>query len=307
MARWSEQTSERDFAIEPWSRRSCAGRRPVIHFRRTCTQERRRGSCRTGFKQGRQGGPLVRIREPRRGLFDDPYRFGHRPHPPTTPRAYGGPGPPTSVLARPPRPGARSAVMFRELCRRMPDIRAVDEAGAAAVELINGIKHLPAGVEPPRPLADLALLSCARCRPSDVVAVGALRGWVPPRSCSNGGGGGLEAGESEVVGDAGEGHRLGVQAVRVRGQHPHGGPGRLRPASRRRWVPQPCLGQLRLLFFTTRPFPDEHVVHDLEHGAGVARLCSPPSPRRTAMVLPRPSLVPAYKVIATALRRSRAR
>ena len=104
---------------------------PVIHFRRTCTQD----GARIGDREFKAGDKVVlwyASANRDAAVFDDPYRFdiGRTPNDHV---GFGGPGPHFCLGAHLAR--REITVMFRELFRRMPDVRAVGEPGAAAVEL----------------------------------------------------------------------------------------------------------------------------------------------------------------------------
>jgi methyl-branched lipid omega-hydroxylase len=113
---------------------------PVIHFRRTVTQD----GARIGDREFSEGDKVVlwyasANRDP--AVFDDPFRFdlGRTPNDHV---GFGGPGPHFCLGAHLAR--REITVMFRELLRRVPDIRAVGEPARLRSSFINGIKHLPA-------------------------------------------------------------------------------------------------------------------------------------------------------------------
>jgi methyl-branched lipid omega-hydroxylase len=113
---------------------------PVIHFRRTVTED----GVRIGDRELNAGDKVVlwyasANRDP--AVFDDPYRFdlGRTPNDHV---GFGGPGPHFCLGAHLAR--REITVMFRELFRRVPDIRAVDEPDRLRSSFINGIKHLSA-------------------------------------------------------------------------------------------------------------------------------------------------------------------
>jgi cytochrome P450 len=113
---------------------------PVIHFRRTCTQD----GARIGEHEFKEGDKVVlwyASANRDAAVFDDPYRFdiGRTPN---DHLGFGGPGPHFCLGAHLAR--REITVMFRELCRRMPDIRAVGEPVRLQSNFINGIKHLHA-------------------------------------------------------------------------------------------------------------------------------------------------------------------
>jgi cytochrome P450 len=113
---------------------------PVIHFRRTCTQD----GARIGDHSFDEGDKVVlwyASANRDAAVFDDPYRFdiGRTPN---DHLGFGGPGPHFCLGAHLAR--REITVMFRELCRRMPDIRSDGEPVRLQSNFINGIKHLPA-------------------------------------------------------------------------------------------------------------------------------------------------------------------
>ena len=117
---------------------------PVIHFRRTVTQD----GARLGDHEFSAGDKVVlwyasANRDP--AVFDDPYRFdlGRTPN---EHLGFGGPGPHFCLGAHLAR--REVTVMFRELFRRMPDLRASGEPVRLTSNFINGIKHLPASWTP---------------------------------------------------------------------------------------------------------------------------------------------------------------
>jgi cytochrome P450 len=119
---------------------------PVIHFRRTVTQD----GARLGDHEFSAGDKVVLwyASANRDGaVFDDPYRFdlGRTPN---EHLGFGGPGPHFCLGAHLAR--REVTVMFRELFRRMPDLRASGEPVRLKSNFINGIKHLPASWTPAR-------------------------------------------------------------------------------------------------------------------------------------------------------------
>ena len=117
---------------------------PVIHFRRTCTQD----GARIGDREFNEGDKVVlwyASANRDAAVFDDPYRFdiGRTPNDHV---GFGGPGPHFCLGAHLAR--REITVMFRELLRRMPDVRAVGEPARLHSNFINGIKHLPAAWTP---------------------------------------------------------------------------------------------------------------------------------------------------------------
>jgi cytochrome P450 len=117
---------------------------PVIHFRRTCTQD----GARIGDREFKEGDKVVLWYSSANrdaAVFDDPYRFdiGRTPNDHV---GFGGPGPHFCLGAHLAR--REITVMFRELFRRIPDIRAAGEPSRLNSNFIHGIKHLPASWTP---------------------------------------------------------------------------------------------------------------------------------------------------------------
>jgi methyl-branched lipid omega-hydroxylase len=116
---------------------------PVIHFRRTCTEDTRIGD------QELSAGDKVVLwyasanRDP--AVFDAPFTFdlGRTPN---DHLGFGGPGPHFCLGAHLAR--REITVMFKELFKRVPDIRAAGEPARLESNFINGIKHLPAAWTP---------------------------------------------------------------------------------------------------------------------------------------------------------------
>lgn len=113
---------------------------PVIHFRRTVTED----GATIGGKEFSKGDKVVlwyasANRDP--DVFEDPFRFdiGRTPNDHV---GFGGPGPHFCLGAHLAR--REITVMFRELHRRVPDIRSVGEPDRLRSNFINGIKHLRA-------------------------------------------------------------------------------------------------------------------------------------------------------------------
>jgi cytochrome P450 len=117
---------------------------PVIHFRRTCTQD----GARIGEHSFAEGDKVVlwyASANRDAAIFDDPYRFdiGRTPNDHV---GFGGPGPHFCLGAHLAR--REITVMFRELLRRMPDLRSDGPPERLQSNFINGIKHLPAAWTP---------------------------------------------------------------------------------------------------------------------------------------------------------------
>jgi cytochrome P450 len=117
---------------------------PVIHFRRTVTQD----GARIGDQELNEGDKVVlwyASANRDAAVFDDPYRFDLR-RTPNDHLGFGGPGPHFCLGAHLAR--REITVMFRELFRRMPDLQASGEPVRLRSNFINGIKHLPASWTP---------------------------------------------------------------------------------------------------------------------------------------------------------------
>jgi cytochrome P450 len=120
---------------------------PVIHFRRTVTQDGARIGDRV-FEAGDKVVLWYASANRDASVFDDPFRFDLR-RSPNDHLGFGGPGPHFCLGAHLAR--REITVMFRELFRRMPDIEAVGEPVRLQSNFINGIKHLPARWTPAAP------------------------------------------------------------------------------------------------------------------------------------------------------------
>jgi cytochrome P450 len=122
---------------------------PVIHFRRTAT---RNGVRLSGHDHVFSEGDKVVLwywsgnRD--EAVFDDPLRFDLA-RTPNDHVGFGGPGPHFCLGAHLAR--REVSVMFRELLRRLPDIRSVGEPARLRSGFINGIKHLRAEWTPVAP------------------------------------------------------------------------------------------------------------------------------------------------------------
>ncbi|HJR26670.1 MAG TPA: cytochrome P450 [Acidimicrobiales bacterium] len=117
---------------------------PVIHFRRTVTQD----GARLGDHEFAAGDKVVlwyASANRDAAVFDDPFRFDLT-RTPNDHLGFGGPGPHFCLGAHLAR--REITVMFRELLRRMPDLRAAGEPVRLRSNFINGIKHLPASWTP---------------------------------------------------------------------------------------------------------------------------------------------------------------
>lgn len=116
---------------------------PVIHFRRTATQdtEIRGQRIRAGEKVVLWYASANRDED----VFADPHRFDVR-RSPNPHVGFGGPGPHFCLGAHLAR--REITVMFRELLQRLPDIRVAGEPDRLASHFIHGIKHLPCEFTP---------------------------------------------------------------------------------------------------------------------------------------------------------------
>ena len=117
---------------------------PVIHFRRTVTED----GARIGGHEFAAGDKVVLFYNSANrdeAVFDEPDRFNVARQP-NEHVGFGGPGPHFclgSHLAR-----REITVVFRELFRRMPDLHASAPPARLRSSFIHGIKHLPAAWEP---------------------------------------------------------------------------------------------------------------------------------------------------------------
>ena len=113
---------------------------PVLHFRRTVTRD----GARIGDHAFSEGDKVVLwywSANRDEAAFDDPDRFDitRRPNEHV---GFGGPGPHFCLGAHLAR--REITVVFQELFRKIPDIRAAGEPDRLLSNFINGIKHLPA-------------------------------------------------------------------------------------------------------------------------------------------------------------------
>jgi methyl-branched lipid omega-hydroxylase len=120
---------------------------PVIHFRRTVTRDGARLAGRE-FAEGEKVVLWYWSGNRDEAVFDEPERFdlGRTPNDHI---GFGGPGPHFCLGAHLAR--REIGVMFRELLRRLPDIRAAGEPQRLRSGFINGIKHMPAEWTPVAP------------------------------------------------------------------------------------------------------------------------------------------------------------
>ena len=120
---------------------------PVIHFRRTCTQD----GVMLGGREFSEGEKVVlwynaANRDP--AVFTNPHEFDFTRDKETlrSTSASAGPGPHFCLGAHLAR--REITVMFRELYQRVPDIHTVGEPDRLQSNFINGIKHLKAEFTP---------------------------------------------------------------------------------------------------------------------------------------------------------------
>jgi len=121
---------------------------PVMHFRRTATQD-----CRIGEQDVAAGDKVVfwHISANRdEAVFDHPHRFdiGRDPNPHI---AFGGGGPHFCLGANLAR--MEITVMFDRPLSRLPDIHLDGDVQRLRSNFINGTKHLPVAFKPSAPLA----------------------------------------------------------------------------------------------------------------------------------------------------------
>lgn len=118
---------------------------PVIHMRRTCTQDTIVG----GQKMAAGDKVVLWYNSANRdeAVFPDPYRFdiGRTPNEHI---GFGGPGPHFCLGANLAR--REITVMFREIFQRLPDLRITGEPDRLVSYFINGIKRMPCSFTPGR-------------------------------------------------------------------------------------------------------------------------------------------------------------
>ena len=111
---------------------------PVIHFRRTVTQDGARLGD-TFFNEGDKVVLFYGSGNRDEDVFDDPYAFDiTRDN--TNHIGFGGPGPHFCLGAHLAR--RQINVLYKELLSQMPDIHAVGEPDRLRSSFINGVKHL---------------------------------------------------------------------------------------------------------------------------------------------------------------------
>jgi cytochrome P450 len=116
---------------------------PVIFMRRTVTRDVELNGHQ--YREGDKVALFYNSGNRDEAVFDDPYRFDLRREP--NPHVgFGGPGPHFCLGAHLAR--REITVMFRELFRRIPDLRPVGEPAQLRSGFINGIKRLPATFTP---------------------------------------------------------------------------------------------------------------------------------------------------------------
>jgi len=116
---------------------------PVIFMRRTVTQPTTLSGH--DFSEGDKVILFYNSANRDEEVFENPFRFCVR-RSPNPHVGFGAPGPHFCLGAHLAR--REITVMFRELFRRMPDIRATAEPDRLRSNFINGIKHLPAAFSP---------------------------------------------------------------------------------------------------------------------------------------------------------------
>jgi cytochrome P450 len=116
---------------------------PVMHFRRTATRDTELGGQR--IREGEKVVLWYTSANRDEAAFADPYRFdvGRTPNEHV---GFGAPGPHFCLGANLAR--REITVMFRELFRRLPDLRITGEPARLLSGFINGIKHMPCEFTP---------------------------------------------------------------------------------------------------------------------------------------------------------------
>jgi cytochrome P450 len=116
---------------------------PVIHFRRTATRDTTIGG--QAIRAGEKVVLWYCSANRDEAVFEEPFRFDVRREP-NDHVGFGGPGPHFCLGAHLAR--REITVMFRELFRRLPDLRVTGEPQRLLSFFINGIKHLPCAFTP---------------------------------------------------------------------------------------------------------------------------------------------------------------
>jgi cytochrome P450 len=116
---------------------------PVMHFRRTATRDTELGGQR--IREGEKVVLWYTSANRDEAVFADPYRFdvGRTPNEHV---GFGAPGPHFCLGANLAR--REITVIFRELFRRLPDLRITGEPARLLSGFINGIKHMPCEFTP---------------------------------------------------------------------------------------------------------------------------------------------------------------
>ena len=120
---------------------------PVIHMRRTCTQDTEIGG--QAMKEGDKVVLWYNSANRDESVFEDPFTFdlGRTPNEHV---GFGGPGPHFCMGANLARREIR--VMFDRIFRRLPDLEITGEPERLVSNFINGIKRMPCEFTPGRPL-----------------------------------------------------------------------------------------------------------------------------------------------------------
>jgi len=118
---------------------------PVIHMRRTCTQDTELGG--QAFREGDKVVLWYASGNRDEEVFPHPYRFDVR-RTPNEHVGFGGPGPHFCLGANLARREIR--VMFREIFEYLPDLRVTGEPERLQSGFINGIKRMPCAFTPGR-------------------------------------------------------------------------------------------------------------------------------------------------------------
>ena len=119
---------------------------PVIHMRRTCTQDTVIGG--QAMKEGDKVVLWYNSGNRDEAVFEDPYRFDvtRRPNEHV---GFGGPGPHFCMGANLARREIR--VMFERIFRRLPDLEITGEPDMLQSNFIHGIKRMPCAFTPGKP------------------------------------------------------------------------------------------------------------------------------------------------------------
>ena len=118
---------------------------PVTYMRRTATEDTVLAGQEISEGEKVAMFYLAANRDPE--VFDDPYRFDVR-RAPNPQYGFGGPGPHFCLGAHLAR--REITVMFRELFRKLPDIRAIEDPDPLQSPFIHGVKHMMAEFTPAR-------------------------------------------------------------------------------------------------------------------------------------------------------------